>query len=223
MNFRSFTDNIIERLEEAEWLKEQTDSSFNPSSFYLSFNLIHRKINDRSLDYSDDEILKWNEFYPGFRPEYWSSQTLARLYLVLHVPDPSLEKVLDDLFTTGDIGEQESLYRILYLLPEAQRFRMRAAEGIRTNMTRVFDAITLDNPYPSHYFNEGQWNQMVLKSIFMDRPLYRIQGLDKRNNEDLRRIAHDFAHERWAAGRKVTPELWRLAGSFASGNEALLN
>ncbi len=214
---------ISSKLKEADWLNEQVNASFSPSSFYLSFNLIHRKVEEQPLTYTDEELASWNKIYPGFNPAFWTAQTLARTYLVLHVPETDLEKVLDDLFTTGDIGEQEALYRMLFLLPEAQRFQMRAAEGIRTNMTRVFDAIALDNPYPSNFFNGGQWNQMVLKSIFMERPLFRIQGLELRNNEDLCRIAQDFAHERWAAGRKVTPELWRLTGIFISGNQGLLD
>ena len=33
----------------------------------------------------------------------------------------------------------------------------------------------------------------------------------------LAEILCDYAHERWAAGRPVTPELWRCVGPFASG------
>jgi len=224
MNILSLTEGIIDnRIGEASWLKSQVDETFRRSDFYLSFNLIHRKINDRPVDLSETEMARLKDVYPGFNPVLWTTHSWARTYLVLHVPESDLEKVLDDLFTTGDISEQEALYRMLHLLPDAGRFQLRAAEGIRTNMTRVFDAITLDNPFPAQYFNDGQWNQMVLKAIFMDRPLYRIQGLDNRVNTDLCRIAQDFAHERWAAGRKVTPELWRLTGKFAVQNPELID
>ena len=218
MDIRTFLENIIqEKVEEKDWVFAQSSRAFSAADFYLTFNLIHRKISQNPLDYSDSEFQFWNSVYPGFNKHWWDSRTVIRAYLILGIPSDVMEKVLDNLFTTGDIGELESLYRILYLLPDGAKFQMRAAEGIRTNMTRVFDAIALDNPYPSEYFNEGQWNQMVLKAIFMDRPLYRIIGLDGRRNPDLCRIASDFAHERWAASRQVTPELWRLTGPYIQG------
>ena len=81
-------------------------------------------------------------------------------------------------------------------------------------MTVIFDAISLNNPFPANYFPEANWNQMVLKAVFMQRPLYRIQGLEERRNLSLANIASDFAHERWAAGRPVMAEIWRLVVPF---------
>ena len=58
---------------------------------------------------------------------------------------------------------------------------------------------------------------MVLKALFVDSLLDPIAGLDARANEELARIMCDYAHERWAAGRPVTPEIWRCVGPFATG------
>jgi hypothetical protein len=58
---------------------------------------------------------------------------------------------------------------------------------------------------------------MVLKALFIGSTLSPIQGLDERSNATLAQILSDYAHERWAAGRPVTPELWRCLGPFAEG------
>jgi len=59
---------------------------------------------------------------------------------------------------------------------------------------------------------------MILKALFIDSQLWPIQGLDERANPELALILCDYAHERWAAGRAVTPELWRCVGRYAEGS-----
>ncbi len=112
------------------------------------------------------------------------------------------------------MSELGSLYAALPLLPYPETHARRAAEGVRTAMTSVFDAIALDNPYPHDFLPQEAWNQLVLKSVFNARPLYRIYGLDHRRNEPLAHMLLDYAHERWAAGRTLTPEVWRLVGPY---------
>lgn len=57
---------------------------------------------------------------------------------------------------------------------------------------------------------------MILKALFVDSTLHPIQGIDKRANADLAELLCNYAHERWAAHRSVTPELWRCVGPFAA-------
>ena len=61
---------------------------------------------------------------------------------------------------------------------------------------------------------------MYLKAAFMERDLSRILNVEKRANKELARIISDYAHEKWAASRKIDPEIWRPVTNFL--NEILL-
>ena len=82
-------------------------------------------------------------------------------------------------------------------------------------MRPIFEAVAHASPYPAEHFSEAMWNQMVVKALFIGSTLAPIQGLDQRRNADLARMLVDYAHERWAAARGVSPELWRCVGPFA--------
>ena len=118
---------------------------------------------------------------------------------------------------TADVDELVAFYRGLPLYPDPPRHRARAAEGVRSNMVVVFEAVAHHNPYPAEELAEDAWNQMVLKALFVGAALDPIVGLDARANATLARMLGDYAHERWAASRPVSPELWRCVGPFASG------
>jgi len=84
-------------------------------------------------------------------------------------------------------------------------------------MATVFDAVALRKPYPAEQVGENAFNQMVLRALLIGSPLHRIAGLDARANATLAQMLTDYAHERWAASRTVTYELWRPVGPFAEG------
>jgi len=198
------------------WLEEQAEkikSSTSPSSFFLAFSRASRYFNKEGVSWVDPASGLLPE---GVDPGAWDCLQVARIYLVLQLPfqNEAWQAMLQQLFETGDMYEQQALYAALPLFPNAGGLLPRAIEGCRTNMSLIFDAIALRNPYPARFFPEANWNQLVLKAIFMQRPLHLIQGLDQRRNPSLAAMTRDFAHERWAAGRAVMPEVWRLLVPF---------
>lgn len=208
------------------WLSEKLkkfDDTDATKDLYLSFSAVSRFVGKSTLQLEPEDLIIADTIRPGFNPSHWTLAQTARTLLLLATPHQDRDaylKKLDQLFSTAEMSELVALYASLPLLPYPEDFKLRAAEGIRTNMGTVFEAIALDNPYPADYLEEGAWNQLVLKTVFVGKPLFRIYGLDKSSNPTLARILSDYAHERWAAGRTVTPELWRPVGPFL--NEMLI-
>jgi hypothetical protein len=203
------------------WMQKQLDNLRSEKEFYLAFSMAPRFTGKEVLNLSPEDLQQAARLRPGFQPAGWTADRAARSVLVLAVPHASpagFTAILNKVFGTADLQELAALYAALPLLPYPEQHVKRAAEGVRTTMTQVFDAIALDNPYPHDYLPEEAWNQLVLKSVFNVRPLHRIYGLDARRNAHLAHMLVDYAHERWAAGRTLTPELWRMVGPYVDAD-----
>jgi hypothetical protein len=186
---------------------------------YLLFSLASRKVGTQALALTAAELAAASACRPGWDPCEWTLDQATRVYLLLASTTDGAEtsRRLDRLCSAADIWELVALYRGLPLYPGAPLHVLRAAEGVRSNMRVVFEAVAHRNPYPAEQFGEPAWNQMVLKALFVGSRLHPIVGLDARRNALLARMLCDYAHERWAASRPVSPELWRCVGPFASG------
>ena len=136
----------------------------------------------------------------------------ARVAMLVSVkPDASM---LGDLYRHGDNDERRAILRALPLLDEAWRFGELAVEACRSSVTPIFEAIACENPFPSLYFSDDSFNQMVLKAVFVGVSLARVVGLRTRLTPELSRMAEDYAAERRAAGRTIPSDL-ALLGSRA--------
>lgn len=203
------------------WLDEkieQISKGANDRLFFAAFSAAPRYTGKKNLQLTKEETQAALAIRTGWDPSHWTVDQAARTLIVLALPHDDAEKFLrslDRVFTTADVGELVALYQSLPILPYPELLQKRAAEGVRSNMTSVFNAVALRNPYPADYLDNIAWNQMILKALFVGSPLHLIQGLDRRANADLARMLIDYAHERWAASRAVSPELWRPVGRFA--------
>lgn len=203
------------------WLRAQLENISTEKALYLAFSLAPRYTSKEPLQLMESELQQAQQLRTGFNPAHWTTDQAARTLLLLHAPQQDATQytaLLDKVFGTADVSELAALYASLPLLPYPAAHAKRAAEGVRTAMTSVFDAIALRNPYPHDYLPQEAWNQLVLKAVFNARPLYQIYGLDDRRNEPLAHMLLDYAHERWAASRTLTPEVWRLVGPYLTSS-----
>lgn len=209
---------VFQQRPEKDWYLSKLDSLLQgatPAQFYLTFSSAARKTAKTSLQLNEDQVGRLRSVQPAFNLATWTVDELSRVVFMTTLSVEHNQAILDKLFDTADMRESVALFKGLFFLDNAEAFKMRAIDGLRTNITHVFDAIALDNVFPSLYFEEAPWNQMVLKAIFMQRPIYRIFDLDQRKNKTLALILQDYAHERWAAHRQVSPELWRAVAGHA--------
>lgn len=207
------------------WLYERLNMISDASSsrdLYITLGLIPRKLGRDDLQLSRQELSSaqrdcgrlWN-------PSQWSMDTAARCLVIcaLHHTHPdSFDTVFADLCRTAELNESIAFFQCCAVLPQSDSLDTLIGTGLRTHIKAVFEAIAHHNPYPELHFDKNRWNHMVLKALFIESKLWPIQGLDVRANAELASILCDYAHERWSAGRAVTPELWRCVGPYASGD-----
>jgi hypothetical protein len=185
-------------------------------ALYLALGSAARRLGKEGLTLQPADIAEAETARHGWRPQHWNIDTSAWVLLLLAgaARPERFGARLDMVCKTAEIGELVAYYRGLPLYPDPPGLVTLAAEGVRTNIAAVFSAVAHHNPYPAEFFNDAQWNQMVLKALFIGAPLYPIEGLDARANPELARMLIDYARERTAAHRTVSPELWRCAGRF---------
>ena len=205
-----------------QWFDEQlTKLAEDPSDrkLHIALGMVPRRLGKDDLTLSEADLEAAARARPGWDPRGWSVDEAARILILLEAGGRSghFAERFADLCRTADVAEAIALYRGLPLYPEPELLESQAAEGVRTNMRGVFEAVAHHNPFPRERFDENRWNQMVLKALFIGSTIHPIPGLDERANPTLAHILCDYAHERWAAGRPLAPELWRCVGPFAKG------
>lgn len=208
-------DNVSE--ENKAWLLSKIKNIVETEStkdLYLTYSLIPTKIKTTDqLSFPEDSDGLGG--YLGLQDA--NLQQIARIYLlfkVLEAKEEFFKSKVANIIEVADKSELETFLKFLVLLPNPENYKAQAVEALRTNISTVFDAIALNNPYPALYFNEQQWNQMYLKAAFMQQDLTAIEQVDKRANQELARIISDYAHERWAASREIDPHFWRPVSNY---------
>ncbi len=186
--------------------------------YFMTFSAISSYFGKDLLKLTEEHLKQMNAIRKNWQPHDWSLSQTARTYLLLSFARSRLEhfkKTTDKLFGAADVNESIALYQALPLFPYPKQFLLHATNGIRSNMLSVFEAIALNNPYPADYFDEIAWNQVVLKTLFVESPIEKVVGLKQRANPLLAKALLNTARERLAADRPIKLELWCLLGLSA--------
>ena len=205
--------------EQAAWFGDALDAlgrSPVERDLHILMGLAPRRLGKADLSLSDADTAEAQAARPGWDPRGWSVDGAARVAALLAFRGQRpFAETFKDLRRTADAAELIALYRGLPLYPEPAALHFEAGEGLRSNLRPVFEAVAHRNPFPRDHFDQHRWNHMVLKALFVGSELAPIIGLDQRANAELARILIDYARERLAAGRPVSPELWRPVRPFA--------
>lgn len=213
---------ILQRTVTADaftWLNEYAvfTAAGDKAKFYMAFTAIPRKTGKHVAEITGTENRQIIGLRPGYHLSGYPADRLARVWLLMQWPAENREhyvKTIGQLFNAAEMNELVALYGALPVLAYPEDWVAQCAEGIRSNIGSVLEAIICDNPYPCEHLSEAAWNQLVLKAIFTEKPVEKIIGLAQRANKALAHTLVDFAHERWAAGRTFDLQLWRIVGGF---------
>lgn len=203
-----------------QWLEEKAaliGEEKGGAQLNLAFAAVPRKTGRHIIKLTEDESEGIAEVYKLFSIDDWTIDRLGRVWLLMQVDDIEKDiylKKIEDLFKGAEMNELAALYSSLFFLAFPEEWIKQCAEGIRSNIGLVLEAIMYNNPYTVIYLDDLAWNQLVMKAFFTDKDVKRIIGLDERANKELALILVDYANERWSAHRTVNPQLWRLVSSF---------
>ncbi len=199
-------------LEKSELLKQGAPDRM----VFASFSSASRFSGKGPLALGAQDLDTATAAIPDWTPLDWTCDQAARTVLLLSLPEGATSaNLIKQLYQTADMEEATAMQKALAVLPNPDMHMAWAREGIRSNIQQVFEALAVRNPYPALHFDEIGWNQLIVKTFFVGTSLQEVVGLEKRVNPRLARMLTDLAHERWAAGRHFSPELWRCVGPCA--------
>lgn len=193
----------------------KTPTAFDSDGFLAAFTAAARWLGKAPLLLEQRER---NELWTAgvsWSLDGWHLDELARVSMITliaaRLPPAELDPLLGACYRQGDSRERQALLRALPFLPAGARFVALAIDACRTNELPIFEAIACENPYPAACFPSLNFNQMILKAMFLGVALARVVGLEPRRSSELARMARDYASERQAAGRSVPADIGLLA------------
>ena len=195
------------RPEGLDWLREASASvAADPTAIRSRFPMVGRKVGREPLHEGDDPA----------DVHAWTIDDAARTLLLLAAGEHA-EGELAELYRYGDAAERRGVLQALPYLNIEDRGLALVDDAIRTNDTRLIAAAL--GPYATKYLSDEQYDQAVLKCVFVGVPITGLDGIPSRVTPDGARMLGAFVHERVAAGRDLPPEVWTVIDKYPPAEE----
>lgn len=186
----------------ARWLAECCAAAGDPRAVLRAFPAVGRRLGRGPLRSSADpaDLHEWTVDDAG-RVRLLRAAA-ARIGAPAAVPP-----LLEQLYARGDAAERRGVLRALSVLPVGAPALPLVRDALRTNDARLVAAAAAGR-YAARFLPTAEFDQAVLKCLFVGIPLAGVTGLPARAGPGLARMVADFARERIAAGRTVPPDAW---------------
>jgi hypothetical protein len=212
--------------EQNKWLEsalKHINSSDDPINDLLNLSAAVRRKLGTGLLGSDANPL---QLASGLFARHWTVADAGRALLILRsvLTDASqAQTIIQTYFQQGDESEVATITRILILFANGETLKSYAREVGRTNSKPLFAALAQYNPYPAKYYSDHEFNQLVLKALFMGIGIDPVIGLLQRANPELSQMCEDYIKERVSANRTIPSDIWlALEPCTSAEGEALM-
>jgi hypothetical protein len=190
-----------------EWLREaQAAVAADPTALRTKFPMVGRKVGRGTLEEGADPA----------DVHAWTVDDAARV-LLLQAAGAGAEAELADLYRFGDAAERRGVLRALPFLDIGDRGLGLVDDAIRTNDTRLIAAAL--GPYATEHLSDAQYDQAIIKCVFVGVPITPLDGLPERVTPDASRMLAAFVLERVTAGRDLPAEVWTVIDKYPPAEE----
>lgn len=130
--------------------------------------------------------------------------------------------LIERLYRMGDEGERAAITHGLALFGIGEGLKPIALMTARTNSIALYSSLAHGNPFPAAYFSLAEFNQLILKSLFIGISIELIGGLEARANLKLSSMCEDYIDERLNADRSIPVDIWLALLPYASERGKLM-
>lgn len=190
-----------------DWLREASAAvAADASALRSRFPMVGRKVGREPLDPSADPA----------DVHAWTIEDAARVLLLLAAGERA-EGELADLYRFGDAAERRGVLQALPYLDLGDRAASLIDDAIRTNDTRLIAAAL--GPYATQHLTDDQYDQAIIKCVFVGVPITPLDGLPERVTPNASRMLAAFVLERVTAGRDLPGEVWTVIDQYTPDAE----